>query len=518
MISVITSISVPLPVPLRSTEERSLSRTSRTLLLAACAGLLLGGCEDDDGGSIPDAAAGPDAASAMPDAASQTPDGAREAGGSDGAPAAARDLDIALVRLNADGTRDTSFGSNGIARIDFGPGSASVRDNLWGLAVDAQNRLVLFGSKKGSDDRVDSDRVVARLQPSGALDTTFGTNGFHVLNIANLGDSPRHGFVQADGKIVASGYTSQPTGVGTQSANRIVLLRLLDSGMPDMTFGTGGVVNAAPFVPAMPDTTMWGMAEAYSVAPQSSGNYVTTGYGRSAAMGTVDIVSFRFGTDGKRDGTWAGSGAAVLDLIGADDRGRNLVALGDDSILVVGSGKPTATSMDALVLKLQPNGMPDSTFGTNGYKLYDSGATGDEPFYGVALSPDKNWVVATGYAGETAPTMVDDDATLLLLPVGAGGGTEVFKKVPVSESEGDRFWAAAFDASNKPYGAGYVREGADSLMVVARFNADGTPDTSFGGGAVRVNVTAGGGTAETARGVVIQSDGKVVIAGVAEVP
>jgi uncharacterized delta-60 repeat protein len=500
---------------------KSLSRPTLALVAYVSVGqCLLAACEDDEGPVVTDAATA-DGPMTTPDAG--TPDATRpEAGaeaGPDAAPAAP-DIDIAVLRLNGDGTRDTSFGSNGIAKIDFGPGNASNRDALWGATLDAQDRLLLFGSKKGADTRIDSDRVVARLQTSGALDTNFGMGGFHILNIANLNDNARHGLVQPDGKIVVSGYTSQPTGVGTQSANRIVLLRLLDTGMPDTTFGTGGVVNSAPFVPAMPDTTMWGMAEAYSVTYLANGGYVTTGYGRSAPMGTVDVVSFRFGADGKRDMTWAGgTGGVVLDLIGADDRGRNLATVANDGIVVVGSGKPTSATMDSLVLKLQADGTPDPAFGTNGYKLYDLGRAGDEPFYGVAVSADKNWVVATGYAGETAPTDVDDDASLLLLPVGAGGGTEVAKLVPISESEQDRFWAAAFDAGNKAYGAGFVREGADSLMVVARFNLDGTPDTTFGmGGVVKVNVTPGGGAAETARSVVIQSDGKVVVAGVAEVP
>jgi hypothetical protein len=53
---------------------------------------------------------------------------------------------------------------------------------------------------------------------------------------------------------------------------------------------------------------------------------------------------------------------------------------------------------------------------------------------------------------------------------------------------------------------------------VARFNTDGTRDTTFGtGGVVLVNVAVGK-LDEVARAVVIQSDGKVVLAGAAEVP
>ena len=72
---------------------------------------------------------------------------------------------------------------------------------------------------------------------------------------------------------------------------------------------------------------------------------------------------------------------------------------------------------------------------------------------------------------------------------------------------------------NRAYGAGFVTEGGDSRMVVARFKADGTLDTTFDGdGVATVNVSAGAGTDETARGLVVQSDGKIVIAGVTEVP
>ena len=48
----------------------------------------------------------------------------------------------------------------------------------------------------------------------------------------------------------------------------------------------------------------WGMAEAYGVARQSTGAYVTGGYGRSAAGGTVNVVSFRCTAAGAFDTTW----------------------------------------------------------------------------------------------------------------------------------------------------------------------------------------------------------------------
>ena len=476
-----------------------------------------GGGSGGMGGSAVDAAAGAGGGAAGRDGGAGTDGGApSDGGGADAAAPPAPDLDIAVVRFNADGTLDTTFGMGGIARVDFGPGSAATtRDSLWGIARDAMNRIVLFGTMKGEGSRTDADRVVLRLTATGAVDTTFATMGKHVLNVGNLGDSIRHGLVQADGKIVSSGYTPQPTGVGTQTANRLVLLRLLDNGMPDATFGSMGVVNSAPFVPADPMATLWGMAEAYAIGMQANGSYVTTGYGRSASMGTVDVVNFRFGADGKRDNTFGMAGASVFDLVGGDDRGRNLVVLGDDKILVVGSGTPMMGSIDPMVLKLQAGGTPDTTFDGDGYKLYDSGKA-DEAFYGVAMSPDKNWVVATGYRADPATAMMreDDDSLVLLLPVGATGGTEAFKPAALSETQNDRLWAAAFDGMNRAYGAGFVTEGGDSRMVLVRFKADGTLDTTFDtDGVVTVNVSVGAGIDEAARGLVVQSDGKIVIAG-----
>jgi uncharacterized delta-60 repeat protein len=383
------------------------------------------------------------------------------------------------------------------------------------VSRDAQNRIVLFGAKKGEGSRVDADRVVARLTTSGALDPTFATMGMHVLNVANLGDAARNGFVQADGKIVMSGYTAQPSGVGTQTTNKIVLLRLLDTGMPDATFGFMGIVNVAAFVPAEPTRTEWGFAEAYGITQQGA-KYVTAGYGRPAATGTLDMVSVRFTETGAVDPTWGTNGVVTLDIVGQDDRGRNVATLPGDRILIVGSGKPTATDLQAMAVILQPNGAPDPSFDADGNKLYDFGRP-DEAFFGVAVAPSGKWAAAAGYrAGAVGGVMEDDDATLLLLPIDPAGA-EVAKAVPLSETQNDRFSSVAFDASDKAYAAGFSAEAGDNRMAVARFDTTGALDPTFGtNGVATVNVTVAGGTIEMARGIVLQSDGKIIIAGEVE--
>jgi len=490
---------------------------------------LLQGCDDDSTSTQPvdasvtgDATPGADSAvtgdSAATADASIASDGSVADGGApadaaagETGPAPAVDTDLVLARFLADGKPDPTFGMNGVVRVDLGPGAGTTRDSLWNVARDAQDRLLLFGSRKGEGTRIDTDRVVVRLTPNGAVDETFATKGFHTLNIANLGDNARLGVVQADGKILTSGYTSQPSGVGTQSVNKIVLLRLNADGTPDTTFGVSGVVNSAPLQSSDPSTIPWGFAEAYGVTIQSTGSYVTAGYGRSvdAPGTTVNVLSFRYSPAGKLDTTWNGTGVQQLDIAGDNDRGRAVVTLPGDRTLIVGSYAPMAMVVKPLVAILGPTGALDTTFDGDGHKFYDF-QRNDSAFFGVATAG--NVAAAVGYR---AGNMEDDDAILLILPI-AGAGTEVAKAVPLSETTNDRLWGVTFDGAGKIVASGYVNEGGDNRLAVARFNADGTADATFGTmGVAKVNV-ATAGTLEEARSVVVQSDGKVVIAGTVE--
>lgn len=433
-----------------------------------------------------------------------------------------KDTDLVVVRLNADGTVDDTFGQNGLVRVDLGAGAGNSRDNLWNVGSDAMDRILLFGGKKADGARSDTDRVVVRLNQDGTLDTTFNKTGISTLAIATLNDNARAGVIQEDGKIVTSGYMSAPTGVGTQSANVIVLLRLNDDGTPDTSFGSKGIVVSAPFKPSAgedPPKTEWGMVEAYGVAIQN-GKYVTTGYGRSAPSGRVDLVSFRYNADGSLDSSYGPNGV-VFDIAKYDDRGRAVLALDDNRIVYVGSGTDTPpvvngveeVKVQAMISVRQENGAESNYFDPSHYKLFDFGRK-EQAFFGVAESPDKTWFAAAGYRTNTEGK--DEDGIIALMPAASSTGS-IAKEVPLSAAESDRLWGVTFDANGRAIATGFVNQGGDTLMVVARFNADGNLDTTFGtNGMTTYNATVGGGTDETARSVVVQKDGKIIIAGVAE--
>lgn len=321
---------------------------------------------------------------------------------------AAKDLDVAVVRFDTAGKLDTTFGTGGIAKLDFGPGKAVnattyVADSPWGLGALPGRKLVVFGTTAAAAaDRTDADYVLAGVTATGTLDTTFGTAGYTKTDLKNSGDSARHVAVQPDGKILASGYSRDGDGVVSP-----VLIRAAANGQLDTTFGTGGVATAK---------VLPGVAEAYAVGIQGN-NYVLAGYGRGTDTNEkVDLIVYRFTATGQWDPTFGTAGVTRLDLAKDDDRARNLVVLGDGRIVVAGSGKLTAANVDAMVVLLDKDGKLQTGFGKGGYVLSDLGGPADA-FFGITASADGKYVYAAGYKGVDANSGGNDDAALARIAV-----------------------------------------------------------------------------------------------------
>jgi uncharacterized delta-60 repeat protein len=139
--------------------------------------------------------------------------------------------DVGLVRYNVDGTLDTTFGANGIVRVDLT--TTGNWDEASDLAVQVDGRIVvsvqiLVGNSFAFG--------VARFNGDGRLDPSFGTGGLTTVTFSSLNDLARGIAVQEDGKIVVAG----------QSANLmhpdVAMARLTTGGALDPAFGNGGRV------------------------------------------------------------------------------------------------------------------------------------------------------------------------------------------------------------------------------------------------------------------------------------
>ena len=108
--------------------------------------------------------------------------------------------DAYVARFGPDGSLDSTFGTDGLTRID-----TAVYDGATDLIRDALGNIVLCGYTGESNGSSPRDVLLARLMPDGMRDLTFGTNG---LVITSAGDGPNEAnaiAIQPDSRIVVAG-------------------------------------------------------------------------------------------------------------------------------------------------------------------------------------------------------------------------------------------------------------------------------------------------------------------------
>ena len=125
-----------------------------------------------------------------------------------------RDIDIYVARFDTEGVLDPTFGTGGIERIDLcrrpRPGQRHQRRPglrpLDQAGRQARSSSAPRASTSPTRARTDRDIAVIQLETDGDPDPTFGTAGVAMTRNAGVSENPRHGLLQADGKIIATGY------------------------------------------------------------------------------------------------------------------------------------------------------------------------------------------------------------------------------------------------------------------------------------------------------------------------
>lgn len=325
---------------------------------------------------------------------------------------------VYLVKLAKQDGGSFAFGTP--ARVSFGwadddytawPGTASTPATTpdytsWGVALDksdpANEKLVVFAHgapekvAPGGTQRTDNDRWITRVLTTDGfpIDPTFNNGAPFTVDVdgAKLPDNARRGIVQPDGTIVSAGYTKFNPG-----GNHVALIRLTKAGVVDTSFGFGSsVTGQTKFNPFLADE---GEAEAYNVVRQSGGRYVTTGYGTShfdAPTVKPDLVSFGLKDDnldpqyGKLGSfaiqSEADPTAGASTSTGFEERGRDLVLLGDDRVVHAGRYDGLAS-----LFVTTKDGVLDETVGYGGTISY----TAETQFFKIVKSADGKRVAAT---------------------------------------------------------------------------------------------------------------------------
>jgi uncharacterized delta-60 repeat protein len=364
-------------------------------------------------------------------------------------------VSFALARYLEDGSPDLAFGTGGLVTTNFGPGS----DVANALVLQPDGKLVAAGYTVHPTDG--ASFALARYDEDGALDPTFGTGGRVTTSFE--GGADRNGgrafalVLQPDGKLVAAGSASESVG-GTNFA----LARYDEDGTLDPSFGTGGRVTTdfAGYPPASPDV-------AYALLLQSDGKLVAAGVAHMDSFDDTDFALARYLEDGSLDLAF-GTGGLVTTNFGWTDGASALIEQPDGKLVATGSYRCSLHASCVGLARYLPGGGLDVTFGISGLvKTIVGDCIDDDDYYrrsgasALLLQPDGK-LIAAGRADQPA---------------------------------------CIVENTNRG-----VRD-----FALLRYLPDGTPDATFGTGGLVL--TDFGGDDDQARALVLQPDGKLVVAG-----
>jgi uncharacterized delta-60 repeat protein len=406
---------------------------------------------------------------------------------------------LGMARYHPNGSLDTTFGMSGkVLGMSGGCGGAGAE-----LVLQPDGKLVV------ALDDFNDDIYVARYNPDGSLDASFGTGGEVVVesNLAEVHDLIR----QPDGKLVVAGADVFE---GTQYD--IVLVRLNPDGSLDGSFGTAGQatidlggIEIAGSVVSQPDGKLMVACNTSKAAlllarvnsdgsldaifadtvdsidgnlrpdliRQPDGKFVVSATGFAGFADDFEFpLILRFNPNGTTDDGFGADGRVALDFGSPEEYPSALVRQSDGKIVMAGTAFP---GVDIILARLNPNGSLDAGFGTNGKVVTDFG--GREDASAAVVQPDGKIVVAGSHDGDLLlARYLSVGATAVKIDINPGSSPNSINPksngvIPVAILTTDTFDATTIDPLSVRFGPKGAKE-AHNKGHIEDVNHDGEPD------------------------------------------
>jgi uncharacterized delta-60 repeat protein len=290
--------------------------------------------------------------------------------------------DIVLIRFNTDGTRDNTFGTNGIARLSHGEGIMSYQSIISGSTTVTVGEVVLQGKRTptiirtlndGSLDTTfgstgivttplsqaaafssvaqqstgrliaggmlhDREWIFIGYTSTGSIDTTFGINGIQIIELGR--DARLNHLILDSDTIIACGKT----------LSHITLVRLTANGTLDTSFGTNGIVR----------TIVENQSSANSITLESpSNNLVVSGFINQ------NLATIKYLSNGTIDTTFGDQGIVSIPT---DNVVSSDLAVGLTNNIINASNENTL----GLIVNLNSDGTINRSFGIDGIVHFPS--------------------------------------------------------------------------------------------------------------------------------------------------
>jgi uncharacterized delta-60 repeat protein len=323
----------------------------------------------------------------------------------------------------------------------------------------------------------------------GVLDTTFA-GGNVVIPVGASDDYAYATAVQPDGKVLVAGRSAENLG-------DFALVRLERDGTLDASFGKGGKVTTA--IGDRDET-------AYAIALQTDGKIVLAGTTTSATTGR-DFAIVRYETDGALDAAFGDGGKVVVSFSNDADTGYALMIQQDRKIVVGGDANlgASGTGLDFALVRLEPDGALDDTFGDGGKATASISSNGGrDSVYSLA---------AHQIGGETRIVAVGGEGDFTIARFRASGTLDTsFGQGGKIEGVNGSTIGAARDVKIASDGKIVVAGHSQHDFAVARFDQSGVLDDSFGDGGTTITKVSESNWDE-AQGIAIETTGKIVVGG-----
>ncbi len=358
------------------------------------------------------------------------------------------------------GALDASFKSTG--KIVNTTGNADTQTSA--VLAQEDGKIIAVANTSGSN------AVIARYQADGSLDSTFGTSGY-----ATFSGYAMSATLDSSGNILVAGLHWADMGVW----------RFSSSGTADSSFGSSG----AAYV------DFGGYEYANDMALQSDGKIVITGIG-GGACGIA-----RLNADGSLDSSFDSDGKLVISFPGVstfNNEGQGVVIQPSGKIVVAGTAYSNTTGYNSDIFRLDSDGTLDTSFGSGGWISF----TGNYA-WSVKLDALTGGDLIVGEYGVLYRYTADGDLD---------GG---FGVSGVSDSTSIWNYALAVQPDGKVVVGGAMIPGGVGDWGVARYNADGTLDDTFGtGGVFQTHFGASSySQMDRAQAVCVQADGQILVGG-----
>lgn len=382
----------------------------------------------------------------------------------------------------ADGDLDTSFGDNGFRLAGTTEGYSTLPNSM---AVQADGKILICNGE-GASPAIDF--VIVRFTADGELDTTFSFDGRTTVDFNGDTDLCNGVAVQADGKIVVAGTTTE---FGVTSDFAIARLNA-DGTLDTATFGVGTGKSVIAF-----DAGGTNLDTASGMALRSDGKIVVVGSANTDTNGD-DFAIVQLNTDGSRDTGFNLTGRVIIgfDLPASTTKtdAATRVVIDEQNRIIVAGGADAGpgAGADFAVVRLLPGGQPDADFSADGrttiaFDLGGANGSSSDSAYHITLQRDGRIVVAGIVDSSTTATSNVDMGFVRLLPDGSpdagfgiGGKTTIAFDLGSDNSD---LPLSGLEQSNGRllFGGASNSAGAAAIFANAvRLNRDGNPDESFG--------------------------------------